>query len=621
MTQHRTTFRPPPRLRQWRLRLGLGALVLAASLVAIASLLLEYGFYHLPGPLSRPILHAAQVAAALVFPVVQIVRMLRAPQRWPYVLERWGEPMLLLLAGVALLLAGPADLQRWLGPEPYVVIVQAFLLGNLAILGIDLNVLAADAGIAPARLLVGGFAFLILMGTGLLMLPRAVPPTMAPLFFDDALFTATSATCVTGLIVRDTGTEFSRFGQGVILALIQLGGLGIMIFGSVFALLSPRGLTVRGAAATGEAISEEQLGVIGNMVKFIVLTTLSIELLGAVLLKSLWGGGADAVFPAVFHSVSAFCNAGFALQADSFTWARQSWQVLGIVPALVIVGGLGFPVLYDLTTTGPQALRWLWRWRWRDRRVQRPRLALHTKLALLMTVVLLVGGMAAIATVGPDAEDLLTNRIGRGRSLDAEPARRQLNDWQQLDGLGRWQQAWFQSVVARTAGFNTVDMAHLSNAEQLIMIALMFVGGSPGSTAGGLKTVTFFVLLLSVGAMLRQREQVEVMGRSLSDWIVRRAVTLAVLFAMLVGVTTLLLSITQGPTARFMDVLFESVSACATVGLSTGETARLAGWQSKLVITGAMFIGRVGPLTLLMSFAAHLRPARYSYPAEAVVIA
>jgi trk system potassium uptake protein TrkH len=330
-----------------------------------------------------------------------------------------------------------------------------------------------------------------------------------------------------------------------------------------------------------------------------------------------WSDRPDGVFASVFHSISAFCNAGFSLEKTSMVQLRDRWQILSVMPMLVILGGLGFPVLYDLMIKLPRMARFMRRRHWRNPGMERPRLTLQTKVVLITTGLLLVIGTGVLLLVEP-APGIPAAQLEKDRSASPVEQAARLTDWQKVDGVSRVGQAWFQSMTARTAGFNTINIDELSSAGKLWMILLMLIGGSPASTAGGMKTVTFTVLLMLVWSILSRRQNVEIMRRTVADELVRRAIVVAGLFLGLVFLVTLLLCIAQ-PASRFMDVLFESVSACGTVGLSTGETARLT-LMGKYVITAAMFVGRVGPLTLLAGMVIRETTGRYAYPTENLVM-
>ncbi|MFW6155566.1 MAG: TrkH family potassium uptake protein [Planctomycetota bacterium] len=584
-------------------RLDLAAL--AAILLGITALLLEFGFYRLPLGLTVWMLDAVLAAVALGLLVERIARWAMAPDRRGHLKHHWGHAAL----PVASVAAGMA----WAGfPTGLLLAARLYLGGTIIVRGVSLYARAIGSGMHPARLLAGSFLFGIVVGTGLLMLPRAVPPDEPALWPDDALFTATSATCVTGLIVLDTGADFSRFGQSVILGLIQLGGLGLMTFGTIFMLLGRRGLGLRHQVVMGEALADEAAGRVARTVKFVILLAVVAEALGAVVLHGLWADRPDGWFYAVFHSISAFCNAGFALQADSFIPQRDTWQVMVAVPALIILGGLGFPVLMDVLRSGVNWLRYAWHRRRGRFGLLRPRWTLHTKIVLATTVLLLVYGTAGLVLC---ERDYLGERVGKAERADPAGG----GDWSSLSLGEQVRQAWFQAVTARTAGFNTIDVDELSPAGKLWIMALMVIGGSPASTAGGFKTVTLAVVILVVWSVLRGRPHVEVFGRTLGTPLLRRTVVLFILYLALVGGATLLLAVVQGPGSSFVDVLFEAVSACGTVGLSLGETGRLT-LGGKLVLSAAMYAGRVGPLTLLMSLTAGGGPARYRYPSENLVV-
>lgn len=425
--------------------------------------------------------------------------------------------------------------------------------------------------LSPAQVIIAGFLLLILAGAALLSLPIATRTREATPFFD-ALFTATSATCVTGLIVRDTASYWSGFGQAVILCLIQIGGMGVVTMAIAVSLFTGKRIGIGQRYLMQESISAPQVGGIIRMTGFILRATLLFELCGAVLLalrfctmpeigffKGLWYG--------VFHAVSAFCNAGFDLMGtveapfQSLTGFAGDALVNVVIMALIIIGGLGFFVWEDLRTN---------RFHVRAYRLQ-------TKLVLITTALLLV-----------------LPALFFGLLEFPHPA------WESLSTGERALAAVFQSVTTRTAGFNTVDMTALSGAAVLLMIPLMLIGGSPGSTAGGVKTTTFAVLLLSVRAAFRRRESVQCFGRRLQSEALRNAAALGVLYLLLFFLSGMLLCCVDGVPVR--DALFETASAIGTVGLSMGVTAELSR-VSQLSLILLMYFGRVGGLTLLYAVA------------------
>lgn len=573
------------------------------SLLVVVSFALLFGFYEPPLPAS--FLIGILLAALLIFLGGKIVRLLNAESKWEYLLANWYEiPMLMALA-LALVGAGhwagrvdPVRVRHWA--------VALYLLADVAIKFFMMSVHLAAAGRSPTRTWIAGFLILIVTGAGLLMLPKATPGRsgLPPV---DALFTATSATCVTGLTVRDTGQDFTLMGQVVILALIQLGGLGIVLFGAVLALLLGRALSVRESAAMQDLLSEGTLGRINTMVVFVFVTTAVLETIGAAALLPMWnnvpGRAPDAQhlwYYSIFHSVSAFCNAGFSLFQDNLVGYRGSAGVYLVICPLIILGGLGFGVLYDLgAVAGDRIVRACRRLsRGPGRVFQRApqRMELQTKTVLWVTALLVAGGMVLLF-----AFERLTHPGPEGRDLHV------------LDAL-------FQSIAARTAGFNTVDIAGLSDAGKLILILLMFIGGSPGGTAGGVKTVTIAVVVMAVIATLRRRDDVEFFRRSVRMIVVRRAVTVMILFATVLFGATLTLCVTEARSHfSLMQMFFEVASALGTVGLSTGITPSLT-TAGRFVIILVMLTGRLGPLTLLAAITFNLKSARYSYPEEAVVV-
>jgi trk system potassium uptake protein TrkH len=433
------------------------------------------------------------------------------------------------------------------------------------------------------------------------MLPTASAENKESLGLVDALFTATSATCVTGLIVKDTGEHFSIIGQVVILTLIQLGGLGIVVFGAVFALLLGQTLSLRESVAMQDLLSARTLGRIRNMIGFIFVGTIFIELAGVLCLHGMWGQEVERTwYYSIFHSISAFCNAGFGLFNDSLEQHSGSWHVYAVVCPLIILGGLGFGVLYDMANIiADRVKRFFKKWinkRYRFSMEAPRRMRLQTKIVLSISVSLIILGTLAI---------LVFERY-------ANPSDSTTNTGV-LDAL-------FQSVTARTAGFNTVDISAMAPSSKFILILLMFIGGSPGSTAGGIKTVTLAVVVMTAVAALRKRQEVEMFQRSVRIVVVGRAITVTLLFAMALFIITLALSISERSNGFGMsDIAFEAASALGTVGLTTGITRDLTS-AGKLIIIAAMLIGRLGPLTLLAALTFNLRPARYNYPDEAIIV-
>jgi trk system potassium uptake protein TrkH len=430
----------------------------------------------------------------------------------------------------------------------------------------------------PPAILAALYAVLIALGALLLKLPWAAP---VPVTWSDALFTAASAVTVTGLVVVDTGSQFTLFGQGVIMLLIQLGGLGLMTFAVL--LLSMLGLpvTLSQRLYLRDDLNQTSISDLMVLVRKILKVVLACEALGVALLACVfvpefgWGAG---LWQALFHTISAFNNAGFALFPDSLTrWVGDPIVNL-TVPALFIFGGLGFVVVTEL-----YAKR-----RWQS-------LSLHSKLMVVGTLALILWSVLGFALLE------WTNPATLGAL--------------QSPGDKLWA-SWFQGVTTRTAGFNTVDIAGLRESTSMMMMSLMVIGGGSTSTAGGIKVTTFIVLLLATVAFFKRRQHLHVFGRSLGLEEVMKVLALVMVSLLTVFVALFLLSLSH--QSSFLDLAFEVTSAFGTVGLSRGATAELDGF-GRAVIIAVMFIGRIGPLTLGFFLATRAIP-RVGYPASKVYL-
>jgi trk system potassium uptake protein TrkH len=421
----------------------------------------------------------------------------------------------------------------------------------------------------PATLVLASFILVILTGMMLLMLPIAT--TSGAIRWIDALFTATSAVCVTGLTVVDTGSYFSTFGQCVILVLIQIGGLGLMTISVALFRWLGRSISIRQRMAMQDLFAHTPRGDILGLVKSIFLFMFIAEAIGAVLLTIHWTGElgfSQALYSGVFHSISAFCNAGFSLYSSSLMNYSDSILVIGTISGLIVIGGLGFPVLYDLQC-------WM-----RLHKKMRCRLSVQTRTVLLTTVILIFGGAIVFAFL-------------ERHSLANAPST-----------MHRIMVSLFQSITCRTAGFNTVDISALREATLAMMMFLMFFGASPGSCGGGVKTTTLALLTAFTISRIRKRRRVnlykktipvETVTRSLSLILVAIGILCVVLFLLLAGdPVTGQESARQGHT--FLAYLFEAVSAFGTVGLSMGITPDL-NTLGKYWIILLMLVGRVGVLT------------------------
>lgn len=441
------------------------------------------------------------------------------------------------------------------------------------------GLLSKKIRLSSFQIIILGFAGVILLGAGLLMLPissqlRQVTP------FSDALFTATSAVCVTGLIVQSTGCCWSAFGQGVILSLIQIGGLGVVTIAVSFSLLSGRRISLMQRSTMQEAIAAPKVGGIVRLTGFILRGTFLVELLGALALMPVFcrDHGVRGVWMAVFHSVSAFCNAGFDLlgtdQAPyaSLTAYAADPVVNIVIMLLILIGGIGFLTWEDIVVN-----------KWRIRRYR-----MQSKVILLMTALLTV---IPAVFLSMDLEDL-------------PPGQRILA-------------ACFQAVTPRTAGFNTVDLLSLGGTSRAVMVGLMLVGGAPGSTAGGMKLTTLAVLFANAFATFRKREDAQMFGRRIEPGTIRSAATILMLYMTLFLGGAVIISLADGQPLSLC--LFETASAVATVGLTLGITPEL-GLLSRGVLILLMYLGRVGSLTLIYAAVSgkHLSPAKL--PQEKIAV-
>ena len=437
----------------------------------------------------------------------------------------------------------------------------------------------AKARLNPAQILALGFLVAIAIGTILLSLPVSTAHGQRlPLV--DALFTATSATCVTGLKVVDTGSYFSLFGQLVILVLIQFGGLGIMTLATLFALMVGRRLGLRERMVVQEALKHSTSEGIRVLLRYVIILTLSIEGLGAIFLYLRWRG-TGLIYPAyhaIFHAISGFCNAGFSLFKDSLVGYQADPVINVTMLLLIILGGLGFVVLTNLRRYRPKG---------------KGVLSLHTKVVLITTFLLIVIAIPLLFL------------LERNNTLSTLPVG------------GKILAAVFQAVTPRTAGFNTLEIGQMRGASLFLLMILMFIGASPGSTGGGVKTSTFSVFLASLYAMFRGKREVSLFRRTIPRETIRKVLTIVGLSVGLVILSSFLLLIVE--KKDFTKVLFEVFSAFGTVGLSMGITDTLSN-LGRIIITITMFVGRIGPLTIAVAMGQREYAPLYKYPEERVMI-
>ncbi len=429
-----------------------------------------------------------------------------------------------------------------------------------------------------------GFIIIILTGVLLLKLPFATKSGEAADWMT-AIFTATSATCVTGLVVVDTFTYWSRFGQAVILCLIQIGGLGFMSIGIFLLLFFRKRIGLRERGLMQESVSALQISGMVRIVKMIIAGTVLFEGIGAVLLSIRFIpmlGIKEGVFYSVFHAISAFCNGGFDLmgrygQYSSLVMFYDDWLVNIVIMGLITIGSLGFLVWQDI----------------RDKKLNFKRYRLHTKIVLVMTFAVLIVSSVLFM----------------------------IFEWNNtMAGMTVWQRIWssmFSSVTARTAGFNSVDTGLLTDSSKLLTIFLMFMGGSPGSTAGGIKTTTVVVVFLYLWSNMRNDTGCNIFGRRLDDEVIKRASLVFYINLFLVMGAGLMICAVQ--RLDFLDILFEVISAIGTVGMTTGITRSL-NMVSRVILILLMYCGRVGSMTFAMSFIEKRKNAPVKLPVEKITV-
>ena len=434
----------------------------------------------------------------------------------------------------------------------------------------------------PAQILSIGFLTLIFIGALLLMLPNSTNDGHE-LSILDAIFEATSAVCVTGLVVVDTGTTFTIFGQCVLLFLIQTGGLGFMTVGVVIAIFLGKNIGLKGRLMIQESLNQLSLEGMVRLVKFILLFTLLFEAIGALFLSIRWSvdlGFPTSIYYGIFHSISAFNNAGFDIMGDyrSITGYAGDFTVVFILTSLLLIGGLGYTVILDI---------------WRKKFTGK--LTLHTKLVLWISAILIVFPTILIFVLEFKNPGTLASLSLKDKVLGA----------------------YFHAVVPRTAGFNSLNMSEMSLSTQFVTMILMFIGGGSGGTAGGIKVTTFLIILLAVWNLIRGNDDINIMERRISKDLVHRSFAITVYSIGIVSIISFILTITED--APLNVILFEVISAFATVGMSLGLTPDLSP-VGKIAISLLMFIGRVGPLTIAFALAKKQNKLPYKYAEEKIMI-
>jgi trk system potassium uptake protein TrkH len=561
------------------------------SLVAITAIIYQHGFPKTPFSFR---LTESIIEISLIFYVLKfLIRIFYDFHPVDFIKDNRFEAFLLLLIAV----------DQIVNVFTGVHLVQRFLTGigfpgihtyyNLFIQFFFFLIIVVELGkagrfidyirIGPSGLLALSFIFIILSGAGLLLLPEM---TVSGISMIDALFTSTSACCVTGLVVVDTSLCFTLKGKTIIMLLIQVGGLNIISFATLFATFYKNSAGIKMQSLIKDIVSTDKLSNTRELLRKIFLYSIFIELSGAFLLFITWPntlifkGIGEKIYFSLFHSVSAFNNAGFGLFTDNLydITVRHAYNLQLVIAALIFLGGIGFIVLEDVF--GIRNIR-------ERRKVKWKRLQTHSRIALYTSGILIVAGAVVFYLVEYD------NTI-KGYGL-----------------YGSIVSSVFQSVTCRTAGYNTVDFTSLGQPIVIFMMFLMFIGASPGSTGGGIKTTTFSVIIRSAISTIKGRKNVEIVKHTISSDTISRAYSIALFSISLIFISTFILSITD-PEKSFLSLLFEEISAFATVGLSVGITSSLS-LAGKSIIILSMYIGRIGTLTLAMALTKRIVYSKYRY--------
>lgn len=571
--------------------------LIVLALLAVAAIIARIGFYL--DPSLESLAQLTETAMLYCFAVQAFIKVALAENKRRHARERWVE--LILFAVILFYLIFPRAIEKMLAslnpqltPETitsvYLILTQFLVVVALLPSTLRYSGRIMTASVQPSGVLLFSFVALSILGAGLLLLPKASAQDLSLL---DALFIATSAVCVTGLATVNVATSFTDVGHWIILILIQVGGLGIMTLTTFFAVATGGSRNLKEYTALRELLGEESLGKVKTILVQIGIYTFLIEAIGASLIYYALNPdhlpqGVSPFFFSLFHSVSAFCNAGFSLLSENLSniYFYNNAPFLYVIIVLLVVGGLGFPVLSSCASWVVGKLL----------RKPNVRLTVHARIVLIASFALLaVGALGFWALEGE-------------RNLYPFTA------------FERFTQALFHSAVSRTAGFNTLDIASFSTATLFLTIVLMWIGASPSSTGGGIKTTTATLALLNIYAIASGRNKIELFHRKISDLAVTRAFSTALLSLLYIATALFLLLITEQERGfSFEAMLFEVVSAVSTVGLSMGITPQLSD-AGKVVIILSMLIGRVGFLTVVIALTRKRAEADYDYAEESVLV-
>jgi potassium uptake TrkH family protein len=580
----------------------LGTLQSVTFLISVASLWLLIYYYGFPvSEETRSILINVIKGLFMVYILNYGIRFFYAFKHREFLKRNWIESTLIFMLVVDIISVYIFDFyllevtSRYIGIQNfnafYIVFLQLYIMVFVGIELVHVSQSVLRFQLRPGILFLLSYLIIIVFGTILLLLPEmTVKPGSMRLI--DALFTATSAVCVTGLTVVDTATYFTTKGHLVIMILIQLGGIGIITFASFFALYLKRGFGIKHQTALQDLFAQESALNAVQLLRQVILYTIIIESIGAIMIFSLWGemefaSLGEKLFVTAFHAVSAFCNAGFSIFPNGLMQdlVRANYVLHMAFAFLIVVGGIGFPVIKDLFSLDRLRERLKLPWKgWKT----------STTIAVYATGVLLLTGT------------VLFFALENSRYMGS------------LQGVEKIVTSFFMAATARTAGFSTVNISELAMPSLILFMFLMFVGASSGSTGGGIKTSTFVVIMTSVYATIRGKKHLEIARRSISSDLVKKALSIVVLALFFIFATFFLLAL-MNPGIDPVAILFESVSAVSTVGLSMGITAEL-NEASRLVLIIFMYAGRVGSLTLAFALSSPVKIAPYKYPSTHILV-
>ncbi|MBZ0198465.1 MAG: hypothetical protein K8H86_01260 [Ignavibacteriaceae bacterium] len=577
------------------LNLSSRIILIISGIIGIGSIVIEYGFRVSHAEIR--LLHYISMAVVFIFVLYQFIQLYIIKEKLAHIKQHKFEYFIISFILVEFFLSLiDLSLIKQIGSALdlkditflYIVFAHVYIILGIVIRGLRYNMKILQSRLHPTRIFILSFLVTILTGALLLMLPAST--VSGKINFIDALFTSTSAVCVTGLITVDTATYFTTFGQIIIMLLFQTGGLGLMTFTTFFAIFLSGGLGIRERILLHDLLNEENIGAITRVLVYLLVTTFVIEIVGAMLLFQSIHTKFDSIYAAafnsLFHSVSAFCNAGFSLFTLNLMdpSVQHNYLFLSVISFLIILGGLGFPTIFGFFTKKTTRTSF---------GKIKITLNLQNSIVIFMTLFLIVGGT------------ILFYLLENSNTLTG------------LNELDKWFQSYFQSVTTRTAGFNSLNISQLTVPTSIMFLFLMFVGAGPGGTAGGIRVTTFAIIVASVWSIIREQRQVKIGNRSIPNEIVVRS--LLKMFMTILFITLVLFGLTFFEDKSLLDLAFECFSAFGTVGLSRGITPMLT-VPGKLGIIILMFIGRIGPLAFIYGIIKAKEKLRYDLPSENISI-